>query len=96
MTAGGVIIVEELGEKALEVRLVQDNHVIEAFPSERADHSLGVRILPRAPRRRRPRPQPARSPSAAKGFASDVDFDYNGDGVVDASTANGKLPVDSF
>ena len=41
------VIVPDVGtENAPKMRLVQDDHVIEALSSERADHAFDVRILP--------------------------------------------------
>lgn len=47
------VIVPEVGcENAPKMRLVQDDHVIEACPADRADHALDIRILPGTRRRR--------------------------------------------
>ena len=46
------VIGPEVGrEHAPEMRLVQDDHVIEALPADRADHALDIRILPGTRRR---------------------------------------------
>jgi len=41
-----VIVLDVRREHAPEVRLVQDDHVVEALPADRADHALNIRILP--------------------------------------------------
>jgi hypothetical protein len=46
------VIVPEVGcENPPKMRLVQDHHVIEASPTDRADHALDIRILPGTRRR---------------------------------------------
>ena len=35
------------GENALQMKLTQDDYMIQAFSSDRANHSLSIRILPR-------------------------------------------------
>ena len=46
------MIVLDVGrENAPKLRFVQDDHMIEALPPDRADHTLDVWILPRARRR---------------------------------------------
>jgi len=41
-----VIVLDVRREHAPEVRLVQDDHVVEALPADRADYALNIRILP--------------------------------------------------
>ena len=45
-----MIILEVVGQEALEVALVEAHHLIQAFPLDAPDQALGNRILPRAPR----------------------------------------------
>ena len=46
-----VVIFKVLGKDAFQVRLVEHDHVIQAFATNRRDQSLDVGILPRCPRR---------------------------------------------
>src|SRR5919106_5543299 len=49
----GLMVVGEIaGQDAAEVSLAEDEHVIQALASDRADEPLGERVLPRALRRR--------------------------------------------
>ena len=49
MNARFVIISGKLAEDPSQVRLPEHDHVVETFPSDRADQSLCVRILPSEP-----------------------------------------------
>jgi len=51
----GVVVLDGFAEKALEVLLVQHDHVIEQFPTSTPDPSRGDPILPRTSERRPPR-----------------------------------------
>src|SRR5215470_1537100 len=46
MRAGGVVVREVTAQQASEVPFVEHNDVIEAFPSNRPDDTLGEGILP--------------------------------------------------
>src|SRR6266516_8147069 len=47
MDARFIIISGILAQDPAQVRLPEHNHVVETFPSDRADQSLHVRVLPR-------------------------------------------------
>ena len=47
MSAALVIIIEEIGKNAHQVRFIEHNDMVEAFATNRADESLDERILPR-------------------------------------------------
>ena len=47
MNSRFIIIGGILAKDTAQVRLPEHNHVVETFPSDRADQSLRVRILPR-------------------------------------------------
>jgi hypothetical protein len=51
MRAGGVVVREVAAQQTAEVRFVDHDDVIEAFPTNRADDALGEGILPERPRR---------------------------------------------
>ena len=42
-----VVVIEIQSQNSLEVKFVQDDHVVQAFPANGADHALRVSILPR-------------------------------------------------
>ncbi len=46
MRPTGIVIFDELRQYRVQMPFVQDDHVIEAFPSQRAHHSFGNGILP--------------------------------------------------
>ncbi len=48
----GVVVVDVITQQAMQVPLIQDDHVIEKFPASTADPSLGDPILPWAPKGR--------------------------------------------
>jgi hypothetical protein len=50
--AGVVVVALELAEDRPEVRLVQNDQVVEALAAQRADESFGDRVRPRRPHRR--------------------------------------------
>ncbi len=45
-----MVVVEVAGQEAPEVALAEDHHMVQALPPDAADHPLGIRILPGAPR----------------------------------------------
>jgi hypothetical protein len=45
-----MIVVQEAGQEPSQVRLVQDDHMIQTFPTEGTDQSLHIRVLPRRTR----------------------------------------------
>src|SRR4029450_13567026 len=47
MNARFIIISGKLAQDPAQVRLPEHDHVVETFPSDRADQSLDVRVLPR-------------------------------------------------
>ena len=47
MNARFIIISGKLVQDPAQVRLPEHDHVVETFPSDRADQSLDVRVLPR-------------------------------------------------
>jgi hypothetical protein len=47
-----MVVVEVSGQDAAEVSFAEDEHVIQAFASDRSDEPFRERILPRAMRRR--------------------------------------------
>src|SRR6266704_206997 len=47
MNARYIIISGKLAQDPAQVRLPEHDHVVETFPSDRADQSLDVRVLPR-------------------------------------------------
>jgi hypothetical protein len=51
MEAVEVVIVDELHEHSVKVLLVDDDHVIKALLSDRANEPLGDGICPRCPKR---------------------------------------------
>src|SRR5262245_8371423 len=51
MCSRPVVIVEVLGEYATQMTLAEDDHVIEALPTDGSDHSFNERILPGGSRR---------------------------------------------
>jgi len=51
----GVVVVDVFAEKALQVLLVQDDHVVEKLPTSASDPSFGDPILPGTSKRRPPR-----------------------------------------
>ncbi len=52
VSPASMIVAQVLLEHTLEVPLIEDDHVIQAFPPDRSDHPLDVRILPGGTRRR--------------------------------------------
>ena len=42
MRSSAVVVVDEPGDETVQVIAVEDEHMIQAFPSEGADESLGV------------------------------------------------------
>ena len=44
--AGALIVLEVRFQDAPQTSLIQDDHVIQAFPTNRADQSLNVGVLP--------------------------------------------------
>jgi len=48
MSARFMIIVEVLLEHPPKMSIIENDRMVQAFPSDRADHPLNVRILPRA------------------------------------------------
>src|SRR5205823_14628213 len=56
MNARFIIISGKLAQDPAQVRLPEHDHVVETFPSDRADQSLDVRVLPRRSGRDRPVP----------------------------------------
>jgi hypothetical protein len=50
MRAPPMVVAEVTGQKAPEVALAEDHHMIQAFPPDAPDHPLGIRILPGTPR----------------------------------------------
>jgi hypothetical protein len=47
MNARFIIISGKLAQDPAQMRLPEHDHVVETFPSDRADQSLDVRVLPR-------------------------------------------------
>ena len=41
-----VIIVEVRAKNAPQMPLIEDDHVVQAFPSNGADHTFNIRVLP--------------------------------------------------
>ena len=50
MRARAVVVAEVAAKTTAEVSLVQDDHVVEEFAPDRADHTLGEGVLPRRSR----------------------------------------------
>jgi hypothetical protein len=50
MNSRAIVIGGILSEDLTQVRLPKYDHVVETFPSDRADQSLDVRVLPRRAR----------------------------------------------
>ena len=47
MRASALVIVDIRGQDAAQMALVEDHDVIQAFATDRTDHALDVRVLPR-------------------------------------------------
>ena len=47
MCARPVIVLEVRSRGAKQMRLIQNDHVVEAFPMDGANDTLGIRVLPR-------------------------------------------------
>jgi hypothetical protein len=52
MCSSPMVVGEVPGERAPEMRLVEDDDVIETFAPNRSDHAFDVRVLPWTRRRR--------------------------------------------
>ena len=50
VAAPAVVVLEVVGEQSAQVMLIEDGDVVEALAADTADHPLGERILPGAPR----------------------------------------------
>jgi hypothetical protein len=46
-----MVILEVTFQNSTKMRVIDDNHVVQAFPSDTPDHAFNVAILPRTPRR---------------------------------------------
>ena len=46
MRAGALVVVDVRGQDAAEMALIEDDDVVQALPSDRADGSLDVGVLP--------------------------------------------------
>jgi hypothetical protein len=50
VAAPAVVVLEVVGEQPAQLMLIEDDDVVEALAADTADHPLGERILPGAPR----------------------------------------------
>ena len=53
MTPGVVVVVEVLGQDSMQMSFAQQDHVIEALSTDRANHPLAIWVLPGRSRRDR-------------------------------------------
>jgi len=51
MCSGSIVVVNVLREDLAKMPFADHDDVVEAFPSNRANHPLGTRVLPRRARR---------------------------------------------
>jgi len=47
MSTAAMIVIHVLAKNSPEVPFIDNDHMVQAFPSDRADHTFDIRALPR-------------------------------------------------